>query len=151
MIMREMIIREVGPADLARILQLEALCFGAEAWTSSMVAEEFSRLGGIFLGVGEPLDAYICGWAIIGELHLLQLAVHPDVRRTGLATQLHDALLKAAAPRAECGWLEVKVDNGGAICFYERLGWVPIGRRPRYYADGNDAIVFRLSCLDRPS
>ncbi len=146
-----MIVREVGPADLPRILEMEALCFGAEAWTPAMVAEEFGRSGGIFLGVGQPLQAYACGWAIMGELHLLQIAVHPDARRAGLATRLHAALLGVAAPRADCGWLEVKVDNAAAIAFYERLGWVPIGRRPRYYADGNDAIVFRLSPLRPPT
>ncbi len=146
-----MSVREVGPQDLARILELEELCFGAEAWTSSMVAEEFGRSGGIFLGVGHPLDAYVCGWAIVGELHLLQIAVHPDARRRGLATQVHEALLRAAAPHAEYGWLEVKVGNAAAISFYERLGWVPTGRRPCYYADGSDAIVFRLPSLAPPT
>lgn len=143
-------VREVSAADLDRLVVLQGACLGAEAWTRGMVEEEFGRPGGIFLGVGSPLVGFVCAWAVLDELHLLQIGVEPHARRGGLARALHAALLVAARGRASAGWLEVRADNGAAIAFYERLGWVGVGRRPRYYADGEDALLFRLEPLVSP-
>jgi ribosomal-protein-alanine N-acetyltransferase len=38
----------------------------------------------------------------------------------------------------------VRADNAPAIGLYERQGFEKIGRRPRYYADGVDALLFAL-------
>lgn len=142
-----MSLREVHRGDLPRLLELQAACFGAEAWSEGMLAEEFDRPGGIFLGLGTPLVGFVCAWAVLDELHLLQIAVDPAERRSGVATRLHEALLVAARRHAESGWLEVRADNGPAIAFYEARGWTQVGRRPRYYADGADAFLFRRQPL----
>lgn len=139
--------REVTAADLDRLVELQTTCFPVEGWTRGMIAEEFGRPGGVFLGLGTPLRAYACGWTVLGELHLLQIAVAPELRRCGLASQLHAALLAVSRPRASAGWLEVRADNPAAIAFYEQHGWQDVGRRPRYYADGVDAILFRREPL----
>ncbi len=140
-------VRDVTAADLDRLLELQVECFEGEAWTQGMIEEEFGRPGGIFLGVGAPLQGFVCAWAVLDELHLLQIAVAPAARRGGWASLLHRALLEAAATRASAGWLEVRADNAAAIAFYMRLGWVEVGRRPRYYADGVDALLLRLEPL----
>lgn len=137
------VVREVHAGDLARLAELQAACFGPEAWTPGMLQEEFGRVGGVFLGVGTPLVGFACAWVVLDELHLLQIAVDPAARRTGLATALHDAVCAAARPHASAGWLEVRADNPGAIAFYEARGWRGVGRRPRYYADGTDALLYR--------
>lgn len=140
-------VREVSAADLDRLVVLQHACFGEEAWTRGMIEEEFGRPGGIFLGVGSPLLGFVCAWAVLDELHLLQIGVAPEARRGGLASVLHAALLDASRGRASAGWLEVRADNPAAIAFYSRLGWAEVGRRPRYYSDGRDAILFRLDPL----
>ncbi len=136
-------IRPATRADVDSLLALQAECFGVEAWTRGMIAEELDRPGGTFLVAGEPIVAFACGWTVLDELHLLQIAVVPEARRRGLASRLHAALFDAVRPRPLAAWLEVRADNDGAIGFYERLGWWAVGRRSRYYADGTDALVLR--------
>lgn len=137
-------VRPATAADVERLLALQAECFGSEAWTLGMVEEELRRPGGVFLVAGAPVEGFACAWAVLDELHLLQIAVIPAARRRGTASRLHAALLAEARPRPRTAWLEVRADNAGAIRFYEHHGWVPVGRRPRYYADGVDALVYRL-------
>jgi len=143
-------IREATVADVDRLLELQSLCFGGEAWTRGMVEEELRRPGSIFLVAGSPVDGFACAWAILDDLHLLQIAVHPARRREGHASCLHAAVLDAARRQAVAGWLEVRADNAGGIAFYERHGWVPVGKRTRYYADGCDALVYRISFSSPP-
>jgi ribosomal protein S18 acetylase RimI-like enzyme len=37
--------------------------------------------------------------------------------------------------------LEVRADNAGALALYHAHGFLEAGRRPRYYADGADAVL----------
>ena len=47
--------------------------------------------------------------------------------------------------------LEVRQSNGAAQRLYARHGFVPIGRRRRYYqAPPEDAVVMRLTLRPRP-
>lgn len=140
-------IREATAADVDRLLELQSLCFGAEAWTRGMIEEELRRPGSIFLVADDPIKGFACAWAVLDELHLLQIAVHPGSRRGGLASRLHAALVAAARRVAAAGWLEVRADNPGAIAFYAGLGWEAVGKRPKYYADGCDAFVYRLPTI----
>jgi len=142
-----MSVRDVHAGDLDRLVALQEACFHGEAWTRGMLAEELGRPGGLFLGIGTPLDGFACAWAVLDELHLLQIAVAPAAQRRGLASTLHAALLVAARPHASAGWLEVRADNAPAIAFYEHHGWRRVGVRPRYYANATDAWVYRRQPL----
>ena len=113
-----------------------------------MVEEEFDRAGGIFLVAGTPVAGFACAWAVLGELHVLQIAVDPASRRNGVARALHAGLVQAARGSAGSGWLEVRAGNAAALAFYQQAGWQIVGRRPRYYVDGEDALLMRLDPLD---
>ena len=136
--------REATAAEVDAVVALERLCFPADAWTRSMVAEELARPGGIFLVYGPPgaPTAFAMGWSVLGELHVLRVAVAPSLRRTGIGARLVVAL-EQAAHEAETAWLEVREDNLPAIRLYESTGYAAVGRRPRYYADGCAALLFR--------
>lgn len=137
-------VREATAADLVLLAELERTCFGADAWSPGMLREELDRPGGIVLLGGEPPASYVTGWVVAGELHLLRIATRPTERRTGLASALHEELLRRAGTSADLAWLEVRADNAEACAFYARHGWLAVGRRPRYYGDGTDAVVMRL-------
>lgn len=109
-----------------------------------MIEEEVTRAGGIFLALDDErgLLGFVMGWNVLGELHVLQVGVRPDARRTGAGRTLMEAL-HAAARGAEAAWLEVRADNEAALHLYASLGYSPTGRRPRYYPDGCDAVVMR--------
>jgi len=69
-----------------------------------------------------------------GEAHILNICVHPAVRRGGIAWQmLHELLDLAVGAGMDSAFLEVRPSNAGAITLYERAGFDTVGRRPDYY------------------
>jgi [ribosomal protein S18]-alanine N-acetyltransferase len=88
------------------------------------------------------LAGYLCAWLIAGELQIQNVATAPPFRRQGVAARLLELVLeRSRALGLEAAWLEVRAGNAAAIALYERFGFVTVGRRPRYYADGEDALV----------
>ena len=86
---------------------------------------------------------------VLDETSLTTLAVHPSARRRGLA----EALLRECQARAtDSGsahfFLEVRASNAPAIALYRKCGLARVGRRKRYYADNEDALLFSGSLLD---
>ena len=92
---------------------------------------------------GKRVLGYSCFWSLSGELQLVNIAVHPDLRRQGLGRKLLNHLFREAERReAEKIFLEVRPSNRAAIGLYERSGFKVLYRRPRYYTpEGEDALV----------
>ena len=85
-------------------------------------------------------------WLVRDEVHLLNIAVHPEKRQRGYARLLMDHLLEFAR-KHECilVTLEVRRSNDPAIDLYRSFGFRAVGLRPRYYAeDREDALVMTL-------
>lgn len=85
-------------------------------------------------------------WMVIpkaGEAELLRIAVDPTARRTGLGRALlefSEADLQRSGIRNL--HLEVRISNSSARALYESQGWRVSGQRPRYYHDGEDAVLY---------
>ncbi|HIY83604.1 MAG TPA: tRNA (adenosine(37)-N6)-threonylcarbamoyltransferase complex transferase subunit TsaD [Candidatus Rubneribacter avistercoris] len=88
------------------------------------------------------LVGYAGGWIVDGGVQILKVGVHPAWRRRGIAREL---LARVAADARDLGAsacsLEVRAGNEGARAFYESLGFRSLGVRPRYYSDGEDALI----------
>jgi len=82
-------------------------------------------------------------WVIIDEAHITNVAVHPDLRRSGIGNNLLKCMYKFCADHDIIGiTLEVRENNLAAQNFYKNLGFSVEGRRKRYYQDtGEDAII----------
>jgi ribosomal-protein-alanine N-acetyltransferase len=77
----------------------------------------------------------------------MNIAVVPERRREGIATQLMHTLFDQAGEEARFT-LEVRTSNRGAIAMYERFGFRPAGHRRRYYHDnGEDALIMWLESM----
>ena len=77
---------------------------------------------------------FIAARRVLTDLEILNLAVHPDARGRGIATQLlHQALKWSESFEARKAILEVRASNLAALRFYERNKFQVVGRRPRYY------------------
>lgn len=85
----------------------------------------------------------------VAEAHVTNVAVHPDHRRAGIATQLLSRLATMAIERGCTAWtLEVRASSTGAQALYRTFGFTPAGVRARYYEGQEDAIVMWCSDLD---
>jgi [ribosomal protein S18]-alanine N-acetyltransferase len=83
------------------------------------------------------------------EAEVLTLAVRPAARREGRAKELlQEAIVRAIANGANVVFLEVSLKNTAARTLYQQFGFSKAGIRPRYYSDGTDALVMRLSITD---
>jgi ribosomal-protein-alanine N-acetyltransferase len=135
--------------DVLAIAELERDNLGDDAWSPALVEEGVTgNLPTIRYLVAE-VDGVVVGHAaasIVADIAELQrIAVDPAHRRTGLATDLLDAVVDAAREGgADRLLLEVREDNAGALAFYAARGYVEVDRRRRYYRDGATAIVLRL-------
>ena len=147
------------PDMLPDILALEEACFSA-SWTRKMLEAELTNNQFAHFLVArqqeksatraEPkIIGYHCFWIVFEELRLMNLAVRASMRRRGIGgTLVTEALrlgLEQAATRAV---LEVRASNDQARSLYAHLGFVQIGRRPRYYTNPiEDAVLMEMNPL----
>jgi [ribosomal protein S18]-alanine N-acetyltransferase len=144
-----MSIRPATADDVAAIAALEAASFPEDAWPAGYLAD---AIAGTLHGTGvlvAEVDGVVVGHAIASVVfemaELQRIAVAPEHRRRGIAGLLLAAVRDRAAARgAPALLLEVKETNAGALAFYERAGFFEIDRRPRYYRNGDTAIVLSL-------
>jgi ribosomal-protein-alanine N-acetyltransferase len=70
----------------------------------------------------------------VGECYILNIAVLPEHRRTGVAQILLGSAISGAKERGcEFITLEVRVSNTPAISLYEKNGFAVAGRRKSFY------------------
>ncbi|HVX55451.1 ribosomal protein S18-alanine N-acetyltransferase [Nocardioides sp.] len=149
-----MTIRPATAADVPAIAALEATAFPEDAWPAGYLAD---AIAGALLGTGvlvAELDGDVVGHAITSVVfeiaELQRIAVAVEHRRRGVAGLLLAAVRDlAAAQGAPALLLEVRETNAGALAFYERAGFAEIDRRPRYYRNGDTAIVMSLALQGR--
>jgi ribosomal-protein-alanine N-acetyltransferase len=100
-------------------------------------------------GLLHPEGGMLLGRSAADEAEVLTLAVAPEARRRGIGAAL---LARAAGEARRRGarslFLEVSETNAPARLLYGAAGFAEIGRRRRYYADGGDALVMKLTLRD---
>jgi ribosomal-protein-alanine acetyltransferase len=139
--------------DLDAIAELERLSFPVP-WKREFFASEVGaahRFNRVVRAPNGLLAGYVfCAFAG-GEIHVNKIAVDPSCRRRGIARVLMQEVFDLATRiRAEEIYLEVRPSNDPARNFYSSLGFRDVGRRPQYYADGEDALVMSLFLPPRP-
>jgi ribosomal-protein-alanine N-acetyltransferase len=144
---------EIAPmkvSDLDDIMEIERTSFRAP-WSRQVFIEELERDWAHVdvLRAREahaPVIAFINYWLVRDEVHVLNVATHPDARRSGHAARLIEHVV-AFANKHKCRYitLEVRRSNQPAIRLYRKYGFRPVGIRPNYYVEDNeDAIVMLL-------
>src|SRR5918992_1881712 len=141
----EIEIRRLVYSDLPSVLAIERRSFPTP-WSLAMFVLELSKPSGICLAA--TLDDRLIGYLVCSRYtdvwHLMNVAVAPERRREGIATELMEHLFERAGAGARFT-LEVRTSNRAAIQMYERFGFRPAGHRRRYYHDnGEDRLVMWL-------
>ena len=142
--MMEIVKMDAG--HVAPIAELEKICF-SDPWSENSIAYELtSRLSYWLVAVEDgQVVGYIGSQSVLGEADMMNVAVHPDHRRKGIAEALVLALSRDLKERDNvCLTLEVRASNDPAIALYEKLGFSQVGLRKNYYRNPKeDALILR--------
>jgi ribosomal-protein-alanine N-acetyltransferase len=136
--------RAATEADVPALAEVEHLAFAVPNWP----ADTFLRYDCRVAEIEGRIAAFLVSRQIFPgnetappEREILNLAVVPDFRRSGLATQL----LQLEFQNRAIFLLEVRESNLAARALYQRLGFVEISRRKDYYDHPSEtAIVMQL-------
>lgn len=142
--------RRAEQADIHRLATLEEDAFSSDRITRRRWAA-LSHSPSVILLVAE-LDRQIVGSAVVltrqrsRVARLYSIAVDTRWQRAGIGRALVVHSCRAARDRGcEEIRLESRIDNLQAHALFLALGFEPWGRgQERYYADGSNAIRFRL-------
>ena len=130
----------------SQVAQLEKLCF-ADPWSEMSIASELQSIWSYWMVAldGDQLVGYVGSQSSIDETDIMNIAVHPDWRRRGIAESLIENLIAELKKRGSHAlMLEVRVSNDGAIALYEKLGFHQVGCRKNYYRNPKeDALILR--------
>ncbi|MGH3358537.1 MAG: ribosomal protein S18-alanine N-acetyltransferase [Nocardioidaceae bacterium] len=140
-------IAQAGESDLAALLEIERLCFGADAWSETLVRAELDAPARSVLVVRESSTVLAYASVMVaGDLADLQrIAVRPTLRGRGHGRRLLAEVMQVATNGgAQRMLLEVAADNGSALALYRSAGFADVDRRVGYYGADRDALV--LGC-----
>jgi ribosomal-protein-alanine N-acetyltransferase len=137
---------EIAPAsyyDIDAVHRLETLCFPAP-WRREFFESEMAASGrfNLVARLGGDVIGYLFAMWFFDEMHVNKIAVASSVRRRGVALRLMAQCMDFAATHGiRSISLEVRQSNEGAQEFYRHLDFEPLYVRPRYYPDGETAVV----------
>jgi len=144
------VLRDMRREDLPAVLDIERRSF-AQPWSRPFFEKELATPFARLVVAVEEADprphviGYTCRWRVTDEVHLLNVAVHPERRGLGHGRALVGAVVaEAEAARVRVVYLEVRAGNVIARRLYRQLGFRDLGVRRGYYGPGQDAIVMEL-------
>ena len=137
---------EMTGEHVPQIAGLEQLCF-SDPWSERSIASEMDNDLALWLVAleGQTAVGYVGSQTVLGETDMMNLAVHPDFRRKGIAASLVRELVQRLKDRgSRCLTLEVRASNQPAQALYTSLGFAQVGRRPNYYQHPKeDGLILR--------
>jgi ribosomal-protein-alanine N-acetyltransferase len=147
-------LRQFNTKDLESVIEINRTCL-PENYASFFFIDTFQNCPNAFrvAEVGTQMVGYIMcrvehGFSDVKRLkfvrkgHIISIAVMPEFRRAGVASELVKQALNALQEmKADECYLEVRETNETAIKLYEKLGFSLARRVPHYYADGAEALV----------
>ena len=133
----------VTPGDLEAVHRLEMKAFPSP-WRREFFESELwgnSRLS-LAAKRGKHILGYVFAMWFFDEMHVNKIAVEEHERRRGIALRLMEQCMDfAAMHEIRTISLEVRESNAVAQEFYRRLDFEPLYVRPRYYPDGEAAVI----------
>jgi ribosomal-protein-alanine N-acetyltransferase len=146
-ISNNIIIEDMKAGDLRSIVEIEKASF-TTPWSEASFFNElkkprsFSKVA----KSGEKIVGYICAGWIIDEGHIIDVAVHPDYRRLGIASTLVSlGIERLKEEGCRFVFLEVRDSNEPAKKMYGKFGFEVLGTRKNYYVSPvEDAVIMVL-------
>ena len=139
-------IQKMQEIHVSQVAELEKLCFSAP-WSERSIASELESDYSYWLVAVEDdrVAGYVGSQSCLPESDVMNVAVYPQYRGRGIGEQLMRRLMEDLREQGmESLTLEVRAGNEPAIRLYEKLGFLQVGLRPRYYVNPTeDALILR--------
>ena len=137
--------RPMMEEDSEQVADLYQMCF-SDPWSLKATKEMFETSGYTsFVAENEEKEiiAYVGMKTVLDEADITNVAVHPKMRKQGIAGQLLSCLMEEAKQlKIHSIFLEVRASNIPAITLYDHAGYKECGRRKKYYHEPEeDAIL----------
>jgi [ribosomal protein S18]-alanine N-acetyltransferase len=143
-------IRSFRAADTSAVAEILRDSSETAQWPPESYAKLAESPGGLILvceAIGQPV-AFLAARQAADEAEILNIAVHLDFRRKGVASALLVAALdefrRSAIARV---FLELRESNLPARALYDRHGFAPSGRRKDYYRGPTEDAVCMMRKL----
>jgi len=138
-------IREVTRADLLEVYRIERAEF-PQPWPYDAFQRFLEEPGFLVAEVDGGVAGYVVADTVPNHGrqlgHVKDIAVRDDLQREGIGTQLLRRILgQLRSAGAGAVKLEVRESNERALGLYRRHGFEHRRTVPRYYDDGEDALV----------
>ena len=133
--------------DIRDVLEIEKECF-ATPWSESAFQMELkNKLARYVVArVDDEVVGYGGLWMIIDEGHVTNIGVKSDFRQMGIGSEILESIIETSKEHGvEAMTLEVRRGNESAKTLYKKYGFKEAGVRPRYYEDGEDALIMWLT------
>jgi ribosomal-protein-alanine N-acetyltransferase len=136
--------RSVNPSGRGRLEALIAESMEG-GWGPDSISSALAG-SGARVRLAEGGDGLLLGFVlarrVVDLLEIDLVGVRPEQRRCGVARSLIESLIEdeVGMGLAEAR-LELAASNDPARGLYEGLGFMVVGRRKRYYPDGDDALL----------
>jgi len=139
-------LRPMDESDVDTVTEVEHLAYEFP-WTAA-VFRDCLRVGYCcwIAALGDELVGHAVMSVAVGESHILNVCVRPDMQGQGLGRKLMYRLMGLArAHQADTAYLEVRPSNRAALGLYASLGFNQVGVRRSYYparSGREDALIF---------
>ena len=137
------------PAHLEQMKALLDVCFGDSAWTMESLRSQLEKSDSrcTIAVEGDRIIGFLAFEQVLDEGSIVEVAVHPDCRRKGIARSLITTAIQSAEG-LDSVFLEVRESNTPAIRLYESLGFERIGVRKGYYQKPKeDAVLMKMTLM----
>lgn len=148
--MNEITYRPMCEGDIARVAELERVCFRTPWSYKSLLGELSNDVAYYVVAVYRgTVVGYAGEWIMFDEAHMTNIAVDPEFRKRGIARRMILKLMQEALSRGgERMTLEVRENNHTAQRLYVSLDFAYAGTRKHYYTDtGENALILWNDCI----
>lgn len=137
----------LNTTTLEEVVELENKCFTYDAYSCNLLKEDLENENRLmfFAYYNNELIGYINYEVVLDEINLLKICVLPEFREYKIATQLMKKMIDYSKQNKIANiFLEVDEKNIPAKKLYEKFNFKKIDTRKNYYANGDNAIIYKL-------
>lgn len=138
----------ISKENIDQIAELEKQsAFEDTSWSKKALCEslENENVTGWVFKDNEKIYGYLLISFVENEIEILRIFVDEKARGQQVAQRLLDKLFDFARSKKANVFLEVNQYNFSAILLYEKMGFVKVGERPKYYHQSQDALIMKKS------